>query len=51
MICLGYKTPTAALYDLTLNHGPYTWWGGVTIGKFFIGIMKCDIDKVERVEK
>lgn len=34
----GYKTPSAALYDLTKHKGPYRWYG-ITIGEYFIGFM------------
>jgi len=37
-ILVGYSTPTAALYDLTVSQGPYKWFGFV-IGPFFFGIM------------
>ena len=38
-LCVGYKTPSAALKMYSASHGDYYWWG-VIVGKFFIGIMR-----------
>lgn len=37
MICVGYKTPSAVLHNLT-NSGEYHWYG-FTIGQWFFGCM------------
>lgn len=39
MICLGYRTPSAALHGITQHGGPYVWYG-FTIGQWFIGVMR-----------
>lgn len=35
-----FRTPTAALYNLTKDIGPYRWWGFL-IGDWFFGVMRC----------
>lgn len=47
MICFKYRTPSAALYALTERRCPYEWWG-ITIGRWFFGVMRHVGDEYEK---